>query len=159
MPFRVTLHQFATMPVRLDVVELRACENPAVLRAAAAELGPRCAPLVCTEGIPSAACHHLLGQAPVLHWRGDFDWTGLRVMATAITRYGAVPWRMGADDYMGALAAGESEALKGPPAASAWDTRLAAEMRASGRAVMEERLIPLLLRDLDGGTTAGRPPD
>jgi uncharacterized protein (TIGR02679 family) len=147
------------MPVTLDIAELRVCENPAVLRAAAAELGPRCVPLACTEGIPSAACHDLLGQAPVLHWRGDFDWTGLRVIAAAITRYAAVPWRMGADDYLSALAAGESEPLKGPPAASPWDTRLAVGMRASGRAVMEERLIPLLLRDLDRGTAADRPPD
>jgi uncharacterized protein (TIGR02679 family) len=159
VPFRVTLHQLTSMPVTLDIAELRVCENPAVLRAAAAELGPRCVPLACTEGIPSAACHDLLGQAPVLHWRGDFDWTGLRVIAAAITRYAAVPWRMGADDYLSALAAGESEPLKGPPAASPWDTRLAAGMRASGRAVMEERLIPLLLRDLDRGTAADRPPD
>ena len=151
-PFRVTLHQLASMPITLDTAHLRVCENPAVLRAAAAELGPRCAPLACTEGIPSAACHHLLGQAPVLHWRNDFDWTGLRVMAAAVTRYGAAPWRMNADDYLAALAGGESEPLKGPPSASPWDSRLATEMRISGRAVMEERLIPLLLSDLDGSS-------
>jgi uncharacterized protein (TIGR02679 family) len=151
VPFRVTLHQLATMPVTLDPGGLRVCENPAVLRAAAADLGPRCEPLVCTEGIPSAACHRLLSQASVLHWRADFDWTGLRVVGAAIERYGAVPWRMGAGDYLDAAAAGESETLKGPSAASPWDARLAAEMRASGRAVMEERLIPLLLRDLDRG--------
>ncbi len=149
-PFRLTLYQLASMPVTLDVKELRVCENPAVLRAAAAELGARCAPLVCTEGIPSAACHHLLGQAPALHWRGDFDWTGLRGMAAAISRYGAVPWRMGAGDYRAAVALGDSEPLKGPPSESPWDARLAEEMRSSGRAVMEERLIPLLLHDLDG---------
>lgn len=151
VPFRVTLHQLTTMPVTLDPGGLRVCENPAVLRAAAADLGPRCEPLVCTEGIPSAACHRLLSQASVLHWRADFDWTGLRVVGAAIERYGAVPWRMGAGDYLDAAAAGESETLKGPSAASPWDARLAAEMRASGRAVMEERLIPLLLRDLDRG--------
>ena len=151
-PFRITLHQLTSMPITLDTAQVRVCENPAVLRAAAAELGPRCAPLACTEGIPSAACHHLLGQALVLHWRGDFDWTGLRVLAAAATRYGAVPWRMTADDYLAALAGGESEPLKGPPSTSPWDSRLATEMRISGRAVMEERLIPLLLRDLDSGT-------
>ena len=151
VPFRVTLHQLTTMPVTLGLGGLRVCENPAVLRAAAADLGPRCEPLVCTEGIPSAACHRLLSQASVVHWRADFDWTGLRVVGAAIERYGAVPWRMGAGDYLAAAAAGESETLKGPSAASPWDARLAAEMRASGRAVMEERLIPLLLRDLDRG--------
>jgi uncharacterized protein (TIGR02679 family) len=137
------------MPVTLDLDGLRVCENPAVLRAAAADLGSRCQPLVCTEGIPSAACHRLLSQASVLYWRADFDWTGLRVVGAAIERYGAVPWRMSAGDYLDAAAAGESETLKGPPVASPWDARLANEMRASGRAVMEERLIPLLLRDLD----------
>lgn len=152
VPFRITLHQLTSMPVALDIAQLHVCENPAVLRAAAAELGARCVPLACTEGIPSAACHELVSQAPVLRWRGDFDWTGLRVMAAAITRYGAVPWRMSADDYLAALAEGESEPLKGPPADSPWDSRLAAEIRTSGRAVMEERLIPLLLRDLDSGT-------
>src|SRR5260370_25697877 len=126
------------MPVTLDIGELRVCENPAVLRAAAAEVGSRCVPLACAEGIPSGACHDLLGQAPVLHWRGDFDWAGLRVIAAAITRYAAVPWRMGADDYLSALAAGESEPLKGPPAASPWGTPPAARMRASGRGVMGE---------------------
>jgi uncharacterized protein (TIGR02679 family) len=114
MPLRVTLHQLTAMPVRLDVAGLYVCENPAVLRAAAAELGFRCAPLACTEGIPSAACHRLLSQAPALHWRADFDWTGLRIVAAAITRYSAVPWRMSADDYRTALAAGESQPLKGP---------------------------------------------
>jgi hypothetical protein len=106
--------------------------------------------------VPSAACHRLLGQAPVLHWRADFDWTWLRVVTAAIARYGAVPWRMGAGDYLAALAAGESEPLKGPPAESPWDARLAADMRISGRAVMEERLIPLLVRDLDCETGAAR---
>ncbi len=147
-PFRVTLHQLVSMPVALDVSNLHVCENPAVLRAAAAELGTRCAPLVCTEGIPSAACHRLLGQAARLDWRGDFDWTGLRCMAGAIARYSAVPWRMGAADYLAAVAQGESEPLKGPPAQSPWDPRLATEMRSTGRAVMEERVIPLLLTDL-----------
>jgi hypothetical protein len=88
------------------------------------------------------------GVAPALRWRGDFDWTGLRVLAAAIGRHGAVPWRMGADDYRTALAAGQSAPLKGSHSASPWDHRLADDMRASGDAVMEERLIPDLLSDL-----------
>jgi uncharacterized protein (TIGR02679 family) len=148
-PFRVTLHQLVAMPATLDVPVVYVCENPAVLRAAAAELGRGCAPLVCTEGIPSAACHRLLQGAPRLCWRGDFDWTGVRNTAAAIARYGAEPWRMGTADYVAALADGDSEALKGTPAASPWDPELTGQMRAAGRAVMEERLIPLLLSDLD----------
>jgi uncharacterized protein (TIGR02679 family) len=150
MPFRVTLHQLSTMPVLVDVPSVYVCENPAVLRAAAAELGSRCAPLVCTEGIPSAACHRLLAAAPQLHWRGDFDWTGLRTTAAAVVRYGAVPWRMSAADYSTALAGGDSEPLKGSPVMSPWDPELADRMRSAGRAVMEERLVPRLVSDLDG---------
>jgi uncharacterized protein (TIGR02679 family) len=148
MPFRVTLHQLSAMPVILDVPVVYVCENPAVLRAAAAELGPGCAPLVCTEGIPSAACHRLLGAARQLCWRGDFDWTGLRTTAAAVARYRARPWRMSADDFCAALAEGDSEPLKGASAESPWDLDLAAQMRSTGRAVMEERLIPALLSDL-----------
>jgi len=167
-PFRVTLHQLSSMPVTLDAPTVYVCENPAVLRAAAAELGCGCAPLVCTEGIPSAACHRLLaaavgedgpaGSRAIVRWRGDFDWTGLRTTAAAIARYGAVPWRMSAADYTAGLASGAlmgsfgvsgSEPLKGAPAGSAWDPGLAERMRSAGRAVMEERLIPELLADLD----------
>ncbi len=54
-------------------------------------------------------------------------------------------------DYLAALAGGESEPLKGRPTESPWDPRPAAEMRSSGRAVVEERLIPLLLGDLEAG--------
>jgi uncharacterized protein (TIGR02679 family) len=160
IPFRVTLHQLSTMPVLLDAGDIWVCENPAVLRAAAAALGPRCAPLVCTEGIPSAACHRLLARTPGLRWRADFDWTGIRVVASAISQYRALPWRMSADDYLAALAAGQSGALKGAPAYSPWDDRLATSMRESGQAVMEERLIELLLLDLDTGSASNstRPP-
>src|SRR5260370_5976129 len=92
-PFRITLHQLTTMPITLNISRLWVCENPAVLRAAAAELGPRCASVACTEGIPSAAFHHLVSHAPVLYWRSDFGWTGLRVTGGAIAPLGAAPWR------------------------------------------------------------------
>jgi uncharacterized protein (TIGR02679 family) len=148
-PFRVTLHQLSVMPLALDVPVVYVCENPAVLRAAATALGPDCAPLVCTEGIPSAACHRLLSAVPgQLYWRGDFDWTGLRTTAAAIGRYGATPWRMSTADYLATVACGESEPLKGAPAGSPWEPDLAEQMRAAGRAVMEERFIPSLLSDL-----------
>ena len=160
-PFRVTLHQLSSMPITLDAPAIHVCENPAVLRAAAAKLGGKCAPLICTEGIPSAACHRLLasaasqparpeGSGAAVHWRGDFDWTGLRTTAAAIDRYGATPWRMSADDYAAGLAGGDSEPLKGPQAGSSWDPGLAERMRSAGRAVMEERLVPELLSDLQG---------
>jgi uncharacterized protein (TIGR02679 family) len=155
VPFRVTLHQLAAMPVTLAGPAVHVCENPAVLRAAAAELGSRCAPLVCTEGIPSAACHRLLAAARQVHWRGDFDWIGLRTTAAAIARYGAIPWRMSAAEYSAALAGGDSEPLKGSPVTSPWDAELASRMRSAGRAVMEERLIPRLLSDLATAAESG----
>jgi uncharacterized protein (TIGR02679 family) len=152
IPFRLTLQQLAIGDVGPVPADIFVCENPAVLRVAASELGVGCAPLVCTEGMPSAACHELLGSAVAhgarLHWRADFDWTGLRIVATAIASYGAQPWRMTASDYRHALEAGDSTPLTGSPATSPWDPPLAALLTSHGRAVMEERLIAVLLTDL-----------
>lgn len=152
IPFRLTLHQLATDPVVPAARTIFVCENPAVLRAAAGELQETGAALVCTEGVPSAACHKLLGDAvragARLHWRADFDWAGLRITAGAVARHGAHPWRMTAADYTAALGEGESTPLAGPATTSPWDPGLARAMRASGRAVMEERLLPALLSDL-----------
>jgi uncharacterized protein (TIGR02679 family) len=150
-PFRVTLHQLTAMPIMPLAIDLRVCENPAVLRAAAGQLGQDSAPLVCTEGQPSVACLSLL-QAAVstgtrIHWHNDFDWPGLRATAAAIRRLGAAPWLMGADDYRAAVAA-SAEPLKGPPAESPWDPELASLMQASGRAVSEERQLTALLAEL-----------
>ena len=153
IPFRLTLHQLHSDPLTPAGPDLYVCENPAVLRVAAGELEDACAPLVCTEGQPSAACVRLVAAAAKagvrVHWRGDFDWTGLRTTASAMVAYGAVPWRMGADAYAAALASGESELLRGSPAPSPWDLELAAHMARTGRAVMEERVIPQLLADLE----------
>jgi len=154
-PFRVTLHQLAVMPVMPLAIDLRVCENPAVLRAAAAQLGADSAPLVCTEGEPSVACYRLLQSAlstgTRIHWHSDFDWPGLRMTAAAIRRLDAAPWLMGADDYRAALPA-STESVRGQPAQSPWDPRLAELMHASGRAVTEDRQLAALLADL-----AGRP--
>ncbi|MBT2487715.1 TIGR02679 family protein [Streptomyces sp. ISL-96] len=153
IPFRLTLQQLATDPVVPAARTIYVCENPAVLRAAAGELQDAGAALVCTEGVPSAACHKLLGDAvragARLHWRADFDWAGLRITADAVARHGARLWRMTAADYTAALDEGESTPLAGPPAASPWDPGLALAMEASGSTVMEERLLPALLSDLN----------
>lgn len=155
VPIRVTLHQLTVLPVTPRVREVFVCENPAVLRQAAARLGTAAAALVCTEGVPSLACWRLLAAAvdagARIHWRNDFDWAGLRITASAIARVGALPWRMTAGDYTSALGMGDTEQLRGPPAASPWDPALADALAASGRSVMEERLVPRLLADLAGG--------
>jgi uncharacterized protein (TIGR02679 family) len=153
-PFRVTLHQLTAAPIMPLSIDLHVCENSAVLRSAAGQLGAESAPLVCTEGEPSVACYRLLQAATAtgtrIHWHGDFDWPGLRATATAIRRLGATPWRMGAEDYRAALAAGATEPLRGPQAPSLWDPRLAEAMHSSGRAAAEERLLAALLSDLAG---------
>ncbi|MGH3284766.1 MAG: DUF2399 domain-containing protein, partial [Streptosporangiaceae bacterium] len=77
-----------------------------------------------------------------------FDWTGLRIVSAAITSHSAKPWRMTAADYRNALTTGESTPLTGSPAASPWDPELAALLAEHGRAVMEERLITVLMADL-----------
>jgi uncharacterized protein (TIGR02679 family) len=160
VPLRVTLQQLTAMPVRPLATDVFVCENPAVLRQACSRLGPGCAPVVCTEGVPSLACWRLLGAAVEtgvrVHWRNDFDWAGLRITTAAVHRLGARPWRMTAADYADALAHGDSEPLRGPPAGSPWDPELAAALVAAGRSVMEERLVGLLLEDL-GSTVATSP--
>lgn len=152
IPFRLTLHQLATDPVVPGAREIFVCENPAVLRATTAELGPDSAPLVCTEGVPSAACRRLLDAATQagarLRVRADFDWPGLRIVGSALATPGAAPWRMAAADYHTAVAEGVSTPLAGPPAPSPWDPELAVLMAEQGRTVMEERLLPALLEDL-----------
>ncbi|WP_432833822.1 TIGR02679 domain-containing protein [Dactylosporangium sp. CA-092794] len=147
VPVRVTLHQLRLAPITLTCPEVFVCENPAVLRAAVAATSR---PLICTEGVPSTAVHALLragGPDTVIRWRNDLDWTGVRLTGTALARYpNAVPWRMDTATYAAHAAGGVP--LIGSPAASPWDPALADTMIATGRAVMEERILPLLLRDL-----------
>ena len=154
VPFRVTLHQLRLAPLALDCDEVFVCENPAVLRAAAARPSR---PLVCTEGAPSAAVHALLRAARPgtrIRWRNDFDWTGVRLTAAALARYpDAAAWRMAATDYVDAATTGMP--LLGSAAATPWDPRLAAAMRTTGRAVMEERMLGELLSDLHAGGRDG----
>jgi uncharacterized protein (TIGR02679 family) len=154
-PFRVTLHQLTSMPIMPLAIDLHVCENAAVLRAAAGQLGADSAPLVCTEGEPSVACYRLLQAAMAtgtrVHWHSEFDWPGLRITAAAIRRLGAVPWLMGAGDYRAALP-GSTEPLRGPRAESPWEPALAELMQVSGRAVTEEQQLPALLAELSALT-------
>ena len=153
IPFRLTLHQLTTSLPTVASPVIHVCENPAVLRAAAAELEDRSAALICTEGLPSAACRRLLDTAvrsgARLRVRADFDWTGLRITSSLLAAADdALPWRMSTADYEAALRQGDSTPLTGTAAASPWDPPLGVSMAKSGRAVMEERLLRRLLADL-----------
>jgi len=153
VPFYVTLHQLMTLPLRVPGALVHVCENPAVLRRAAAELGARSAPLMCTEGRPSTAFHQfaaaVVGGGGRLCYHGDFDWPGLAIANSVMRRHGAAPWRMGAADYLAGVR-GEDERveLAGTPQATPWDPELGQVMAATGRVLYEESVAGPLIADL-----------
>jgi uncharacterized protein (TIGR02679 family) len=157
-PFRVTLRQLIAMPVLPWALEIFVCSSPALLRAAAGQLGRDCPPLVCTEGEPSVACARLLhaatGSGTTVRWHADFSWAGLRATAAASRRLRAQPWLMSAADYQAALAGGTTQPLSGQPEPSPWDLRLAELMRTTGRAASEERMAGQLLAALAEARTS-----
>ncbi|MEX2548818.1 MAG: TIGR02679 family protein [Nitriliruptoraceae bacterium] len=159
LPFRVTLQQLARQRlVHGGVGPVFVCENPAVLRAAAEQLGAGSAPLVCTEGRPSMACLRLLDGLVAaggdVRYHGDFDWPGLRIGASLLAATGGRPWRFGAADYHDAVErGGRHTRLVGSAAESPWDPELARAMTDAGRVVYEEDVLDPLLEDL--GRSAG----
>lgn len=129
------------------------CENPNLVAIAADALGPRCAPLVCTDGMPAAAQRALLAQLAAagaqLHYHGDFDWPGLAIAARVLADFGAKPWRMGCSDYTAALTGAPPTPLRGTVTASPWDPALSTTMQRENCAVAEEAVAGPLLADLD----------
>jgi len=153
VPFYITLHQLMTLPLTVSGALVHVCENPAVLRRAAAELGAGSAPLLCTEGRPSAAFHQLAGAVASgggeLRYHGDFDWPGLDIARSVMARHGARPWRMGAADYVAGLRSdAEHVQLAGAPRPTPWDPELGKVMAAAGRVLYEESVADALLADL-----------
>lgn len=138
----------------LDGALIYVCENPNVVAIAADELGPRCAPLVCTEGMPAAAQRALLTQLASagarLFYHGDFDWAGLRIGNFVMRTWPALPWRFTASDYeMAASRAPQMvRDLSDAPVVAAWDVSLTAAMQNRGVAVAEEAVVTTLLHDL-----------
>ena len=130
------------------------CENPNLVAIAADALGARCAPLVCTDGMPAAAQRTLLAQlqaaGAVLCYHGDYDWPGITIGNAVMRQFGAQPWRFGAADYLAAVAdvAGAARPLGVALVAAQWDPGLCAAMAAQGRAIDEEVLAQVLLDDL-----------
>ena len=156
VPFYVTLQQLIVMPVApLAGMTVHVCENPAVLRRANADLGPRSRPLICTEGQPSTAFHRLAAAVTnasgALRYHGDFDWPGIAIANSVIRRHNASPWRMSAADYQAAIREDADHVkLSGISQPTGWDPALADAMIATGRAVYEESVADSLIADLAG---------
>jgi uncharacterized protein (TIGR02679 family) len=155
-PAFASLRQLMRSPPRLAVAgrTIYVCENPNLVAIAADRLGPSCAPLVCTDGMPAAAQRTLLAQLAQagarLLYHGDFDWPGLRIANLVIGSFGAQPWRFGAADYTAATGIASGQALTGSTVAAAWDAALAPAMQRHGLAIAEEAVAAALLPDLEG---------
>ena len=130
------------------------CENPNLVAIAADCVGARCAPLVCTDGMPAAAQRSLLVQLAQagarLRYHGDFDWAGLRIANYVMRTWEARPWRFMARDYEAAAtdAPHTRRDLDGAGVEAAWDDALAPAMRRQGVAIAEEAVAASLLEDL-----------
>ncbi|MFD3509298.1 TIGR02679 domain-containing protein [Nocardia sp. NPDC058666] len=121
------------------------CENPTVVEAAADELGPDCAPLICTDGIPALAAIDLLtgtAEAGVaVRTRADVDRAGFVIVsAVRSAAPDAELWRFDPVTYAGhfGVAAPEAATLR-----QLWERH--------GRDLHEEAILGLLLDDLRCG--------
>jgi uncharacterized protein (TIGR02679 family) len=156
-PARITLRQLLNFQMG-DLafppgLEIRICENPVILAAAADRWGPACPPLVCLEGFPSYAAQTLLtrlaSQGAAFHYHGDFDWDGLRIANKLREIVPFHPWRFTATDYKAALATGgERPPLHSRRVEASWDAELGPALSEVGLAVEEETVLEDLLADL-----------
>lgn len=130
------------------------CENPSVVAIAADRLGARCAPLVCTEGMPAAAQRALLTQliqaGARLHYHGDFDWPGIQIANFVMSTWNAQPWRFATAEYEAAAVTAPymQHDLSGMPVIASWDSTLTSAMQNRGLAIAEEAVANSLLEDL-----------
>lgn len=124
------------------------CENPNIVAIAADRLGMRCAPLVCTDGMPSASQRVLLErlaeQGARLRYHGDFDWPGIAIANFVMRKLSATPWRFTVSDY----SAGRGRQLEGSAVVASWDADLAPTMIRGGTVLEEEHNADQLLDDL-----------
>ncbi|SNQ50848.1 conserved hypothetical protein [Frankia canadensis] len=153
-PVHLSLRHLVRDPPRLDALagtDVFICENPAVVSAAADQLGARCRPLVCVGGMPAAAAASLLRllaeAGAVLRYHGDFDWGGLAIANTITTRFDAVPWCFDRTYYERALRPGLAE-LTGRPVHARFDPDLSDALGQHRRRVEEEAVLDDLLADL-----------
>lgn len=156
-PARITLRQLLRGDLAFPPgLEIRVCENPVVVAAAADRWGAFCPPLVCLEGFPSYAAQILLArlasQGAVFHYHGDFDWDGLRIANKLREIVPFRPWRFTAADYKAALATGgERPPLHSRRSVALWDADLSRALLEADVAVEEETVLDDLLADLADG--------
>ena len=135
--------------------DVHVCENPNIVAIAADVLGQHCIPLVCTDGMPSAAQRALLSQlsgaGARLRYHGDYDWAGIAIGNVVIGKFGASPWRFSAADYRVAVGTtgATSRRLLSPGRAAAWDDLLQGAMLECMKPVDEEALADTLIGDLE----------
>ena len=138
----------------LEGLPIYVCENPNIVAIAADKLGPSCAPLVCTEGMPAAAQRTLLTQLTCagarLLYHGDFDWPGLRIANFVMRTWPALPWRFSAADYESAVSRAPHTIrdLGDASVLASWEDSLTATMKNRGLAIAEEAVVAQLLEDL-----------
>lgn len=153
-PVHISLRRLLRRPPAWHVAgrDVFVCENPNVVAIAADRLGSTCAPLVCTDGMPSAAQQTLLAQLAAggarLRYHGDFDWAGLVIGNFVMREFGAEPWRFGAADYLSASPDQELALRSRDRVMSRWDDRLTEAMSERGVVVHEEGVVGALLMDL-----------
>jgi uncharacterized protein (TIGR02679 family) len=153
-PARITLRQLIHGDLAFPPgLEIRVCENPVVIAAAADRWGSACPPLVCLEGFPSYAAQTLLvrlaSQGATFLYHGDFDWDGLRIANKLREIVPFQPWRFTTAAYKAALApGGERPPLHSRRSVALWDAKLAGALAEGGVAVEEETVLAELLEDL-----------
>jgi len=127
------------------------CENPTVLEAAADEFGPRCPPLLCTDGIPSIAALDLVSGLVAAGCefvvRADIDEAGFVVVdQVRAAAPGARTWRFDCTTYAQYLGLDEIGDLSGGAEATLLRLR---DLHAQHQvALHEEALLDQLLADL-----------
>lgn len=148
-PVVLTLRQLRKLDVSPLGRPVFVCENQTVVDAAARELGPVGAPLVCLQGEPSLAADVLLGRlvGDGLRYHGDFDWGGVRIANRLHERFGFDPWHFRAADLESSAAVAGS-ALAGRPLDARWDRDLRPALTRRGTRLEEEQVIDQLLADL-----------
>jgi uncharacterized protein (TIGR02679 family) len=153
-PLHLSLRALLRAPAQWAVAgrAVFVCENPAVVVVAADRLGLRCAPMVCTDGMPAAAQRSLLRQlrdaGARLFYHGDFDWPGIHIGNYVMRNFGACPWRFSADDYNPRI----GRRLSGKPVTACWDARLAPKMVELDYALEEESVVDGLIAELESGS-------